>query len=779
MNRDPVNRAIRWRRIGRGGVVALASVALLTGLMAVRALVPAGGTTASAGGLSVFVGYAEDKEIQTPNPAQFPVPWAGAPNTIFLGGTVPGQSQCGTLTTCYDAGAIRLDNPGPSPITVSNVSVDDHSSLPGGAVFDNLWGSFTVPAGESVILTENPPADNPSFDNFDTSGFPVTCTPITVAPTVTITVNGVATTLVDSTHVLDSGGTDAGSCPPDRNESIQWRPIGSAGSDAATLTLGPSVVTATAGTATTQTATLLDGGGQGLPDATVDFAVTSGPDAGDAGSAVTNGSGQATFTFTGSPGEDEVVASITTVGTFSSSPSRVMWTDGSSTGWTGSDIGRPFPPGGQSFDPTSGAWTMSGDGTGVGGTSDEFHFVRKTLPGVGGVAARVASLTGRSTAAQAGVMVRSSTAPGSPFYAALVTPGEGVEVEDRSTAGGGAQSVVATGGSVPTYLWVADTGATVTTYTSSDGTTWTPLPGSAATLGLGASVLAGLAVSSTTPGSLATAIMNSVAVSADPPAPLPAEPCPSPFTCADIGSPALAGTQSYDPNSSTWTVTAAGTDITGTSDQFRFVSEPVTGDGSVSTQVTSQTDSSSNAKAGVMLRASSDPGSPEYSVVVSPGAGIKVQERSTEDGTTNKLANPAGTVPAYLEVTRSGSTFTASTSPDGVNWTVIPGSSFTMSLPAALLGGLAVTSHNAGQLGTATMDAVTPRPSGRRPPPPRARRPRCLQSPARPRSPVPTSAARHWPAPSPTIRTPVPGPSPPPAPTSPAPPTSSVSSRNR
>ena len=60
----------------------------------------------------------------------FPVPWAGAPNTTFLGGTVPGQTACGTLTVCYDTGAIRLDNPGTAPITVSSVSVDVHSSIP-------------------------------------------------------------------------------------------------------------------------------------------------------------------------------------------------------------------------------------------------------------------------------------------------------------------------------------------------------------------------------------------------------------------------------------------------------------------------------------------------------------------------------------------------------------------------------------------------------------------------------------------------------------------------
>ena len=61
------------------------------------------GLVATAGGLSVSVGYAEDKEIETPDPAAFPVPWAGAPNTTFLGGTVPGQAACGTLAACYDA----------------------------------------------------------------------------------------------------------------------------------------------------------------------------------------------------------------------------------------------------------------------------------------------------------------------------------------------------------------------------------------------------------------------------------------------------------------------------------------------------------------------------------------------------------------------------------------------------------------------------------------------------------------------------------------------------
>ncbi len=695
------------RRASAGGLVAVAVIALLLGLVVVRTLPTAGGATASAGGLSVFVGYAEDKEIETPNPAAFPVPWAGSPGVTFLGGTVPGQGQCGTLSTCYDAGAIRLDNPTAAPITVSQVSVDDHSSLPGGKVFDNLWGSFTVPPGQSVILTENPPASNPAFDNFDTSSFPPTCTPMAVAPTVTLTIGGVATTLTDSTHVLDTTGIDLGSCPPDQNESIQWRPIGSAGASQATLSLGPAAVTAVAGASVTETATLLDGSGQGLPHAVVAFSVTSGPDAGTTGTAATDANGHASFTFSGTPGEDTVVAQVTTVGSFSSAPTQVLWTDDSSAGWTGSDIGSPSPPGGQSFSAGSGAWTVSGGGTGPGGTADQLHLVSKPVGATGGAEARVTALTGGS-AATAGVMLRSGTAPGSPSYGALVTPAGSVEVLDRAVAGGPTSAVVTTPVSLPAFLWVARSGTTLTTYTSPDGTTWTPLPGSAASFDLGGAAVGGLAVSSGQPGVLASGTFDSVAVTASPPPPLPPVSCPSPFSCADIGGPTPAGNQSYDPNSGTWTVSGGGSDISGSSDQFRFVSQPLTGDGTVQARVVTQSNSNSQAKAGVMVRATTDPGSPEYSVVVSPGAGIKVQLRSTQGGTTTKLANPAGTVPAYLEITRTGSSFTASTSPDGVTWTTIAGSGATLALGSTVLAGLAVTSHTSGQLGTVTFDSVSP-----------------------------------------------------------------------
>jgi hypothetical protein len=67
----------------------------------------------------------------------------------------------------------------------------------------------------------------------------------------------------------------------------------------------------------------------------------------------------------------------------------------------------------------------------------------------------------------------------------------------------------------------------------------------------------------------------------------------------------------------------------------------------------------------------------------------------------------AGTVPKFLEVTRSGTTFSAYTSPDGVTWTLMPKSTVTIgAMAGSLLEGLAVTSHNSTTLCTVTMDTV-------------------------------------------------------------------------
>jgi hypothetical protein len=471
---------------------------------------PAHAAVGSASGLSVFVGYAEDKETNNPNPAAFPVPWVGAPNIVFLGGPVVGQTACGKLPECYDAGAIRLDNSGTSDITISNVTVDDHSSLVGGKVF-SLWGSFTVPAGKSVILTENPPNNNPNHDNFDTSSYPANnCTPLTVAPTVTITIGGVPTTLVDSGHVLDTGGIDRGSCSPKQNESIQWQPIGASGTGLASLKLTPATTALPVGQQVTETATLQDGSGDALANVPVNFTVASGPNAGKSSNAVTDATGQASFTYADTAsGMDIVVASITTVGTLNSNQTTVTWGNSTPT-WSGADIGSPTLAGSDAV--SNGIWTITAAGADIGGTADQFHFVWQPLVGDGGISADVLTQTNTNSRARAGVMLRHTTDPGSPFYSVVVTPQRGIFVLKRATQGGGVSTVASIGGIAPVYLQVKHSGTTFTAYTSSDGIAWTLVPGSSTTINLTGTLLAGMAVTSHDPVKISTATFGSVTI---------------------------------------------------------------------------------------------------------------------------------------------------------------------------------------------------------------------------------------------------------------------------
>jgi len=183
--------------------------------------------------------------------------------------------------------------------------------------------------------------------------------------------------------------------------------------------------------------------------------------------------------------------------------------------------------------------------------------------------------------------------------------------------------------------------------------------------------------------------------------------CPSGWACADIGSPALVGGQSLQ--NGVWSVAGAGADIWNTTDQFHYVWQPLVGNGHVGARIVTQTPTTSAyAKAGLMLRQSTDPAAAYYFAGVTPSNLIVVQYRSAAGATAQQQLQISGAPPAYLQVTRTGATLTTSTSTDGVTWTPLAGSSVTIdALAGPLLGGLAVTSHNTGALATATFDTVT------------------------------------------------------------------------
>ena len=86
----------------------------------------------------------------------------------------------------------------------------------------------------------------------------------------------------------------------------------------------------------------------------------------------------------------------------------------------------------------------------------------------------------------------------------------------------------------------------------------------------------------------------------------------------DIGSPAIPGSSGYNSTTGVYTVSGAGTDISGTSDQFQFLYKSLTGDGTITAQVASITNTNSSAKAGIMFRNSLAANSTDLFLTLTP-----------------------------------------------------------------------------------------------------------------------------------------------------------------
>ena len=136
------------------------------------------------------------------------------------------------------------------------------------------------------------------------------------------------------------------------------------------------------------------------------------------------------------------------------------------------------------------------------------------------------------------------------------------------------------GGSGRRYARVGDT---ITAYQSADGTAWSKV--GAETVVMPASVLVGLAVSSHTATARATATFDHITVRPPDASELPPGALPTPWQTVDVGAVGLAGKASFDGAS--YSVSGAGADIWGTADAFRYVYQPLTGDGQIVARVAS------------------------------------------------------------------------------------------------------------------------------------------------------------------------------------------------
>lgn len=395
--------------------------------------------------------------------------------------------------------------------------------------------------------------------------------------------------------------------------------------------------------------------------------------------------------------------------------------------WTCQDIGNPSPRGDTTGSGSS--YTLYGSGTGIGSASDSFHFVSQPVSGNQAISARVAAQSGAPATAQEGLMMRESNAPTAPYYAALLNPGGSTTVSWRTYDGVVQRTTLPVPSAAsPVYLKIVRYGDATTTYfgtlISQDGTTWTPVLGSTVAIDMGSNgYLAGMAATSDYPR--VTVPVSFTALSLTTESTPPPGICPPGFSCQDIGDQILPGNQVYLAgqcgSSPTLAVSAGGSDMWGTYDNFRFTSEPFppsanssNGDGTMSARVVSQTNPGGPwMKSGVMIRSGVDPSAPYYAAFVTPAHGVIVQWRPTQAAQTQQVQGPsAASAPVWLLISRYSDVihhkvyYSAYTSSDGSTFTYVAGSEVALNLPGPLVAGLASDSYNDTRLSDVTFDNI-------------------------------------------------------------------------
>jgi hypothetical protein len=164
----------------------------------------------------------------------------------------------------------------------------------------------------------------------------------------------------------------------------------------------------------------------------------------------------------------------------------------------------------------------------------------------------------------------------------------------------------------------------------------------------------------------------------------------------------------------TFTISAAGSDIWNTTDEFRYAYKQLSGAGSITAQVLGVQNTDPWAKAGVMIRQALDPGSKFAAVYITPGNGCRFQARltpstnATSDTSVVTTEQTAITAPYWVRIERDvADNFNGYYSSDGVTWQAMSWNPQKISMPSDVYIGLAFTSHSSGVIGEAQFSDVS------------------------------------------------------------------------
>jgi hypothetical protein len=167
---------------------------------------------------------------------------------------------------------------------------------------------------------------------------------------------------------------------------------------------------------------------------------------------------------------------------------------------------------------------------------------------------------------------------------------------------------------------------------------------------------------------------------------------------------ALAGVSAGSQNGGAHPTVAIGPGGEAVTDDFYFVHQPLDGNGSITVRVAWLHAQLANAgsppphvalpwaKAGIIITASTKPGSAYAAVMATAGHGVRMQYDYTHD-TAGLPGAVSVASPRWLRLTRTGDRITGYDSADGTHWAKIGTASLT-GLPPTLQAGLFATSPN-------------------------------------------------------------------------------------
>ncbi len=205
-----------------------------------------------------------------------------------------------------------------------------------------------------------------------------------------------------------------------------------------------------------------------------------------------------TFTSTGQLSSDKTMASSVYLRTG----------NGVDQVWMDQDIGSVAATG-SAVQVSGNSWSIDASGNDIWNSSDEFHYVYRTLTGNGQIIAKVESLELTNSWAKSGVMIRETLNANSKYAFMALAAENGSCFQWRSSTGSSAQHTAGnTSARAPIWVKLTRSGNTFTGYASTNGVNWSLIDSNYITMN--SEVYIGLAVTSHNDGIVCTSELDNV-----------------------------------------------------------------------------------------------------------------------------------------------------------------------------------------------------------------------------------------------------------------------------